>query len=246
METTPARNTARSRRRRSLIAHPAVATRAAGQVTVQAGESVVAHVARPTATAAHVATPVLVLILLAAPFLGAALSGCSLFSPREPEDPLAEGGTFEQPDTPEQVIENIEASVAELNTLNYRRSLRADLVFHPTATAESREPVFANWGRPQEEQYFSAMVAAASMNTGHQLRLNDQSFTILSDSEYLLDATYVLTINHSRPDAPSEAQGRLQWIIRQDAGGLWELAEWTDQELGSNPSWSNLKAEFMK
>ena len=38
-------------------------------------------------------------------------SACSLFSTREPEAPEAEGGTFFQPDTPEQVVENIESSI---------------------------------------------------------------------------------------------------------------------------------------
>ena len=174
------------------------------------------------------------------------LNSCSLFSTRDPEQPLTDAGTYEQPDTPEQVIENLTAAIGELNTLNYRRSLSEDLIFHPTASAESREPVFTNWGRSQEEQYFSALVGAASLNTGHQLRLYDESFTIVSNTEYLLDATYILTVNHRRPDAPSEVQGRMQWLIRQLSGGLWELVEWTDQELGSNSSWSDLKAEFIK
>ncbi|GMQ81171.1 MAG: hypothetical protein BMS9Abin05_0602 [Rhodothermia bacterium] len=173
-------------------------------------------------------------------------TGCSLFSTRTPDEPLADAGTFSQPDTPEQVIDNIIAAVREMNALNYRRSLNDDLLFHPTATAEARESVFANWGRAQEDQYFTAAAAAAKLNTGHGLVLNDQSFTIVSDTQFLLDATYVLTINHRRPDAPSEVQGRLQWLIEQGSNGLWDLEEWTDQELGGRTSWSDLKAEFMK
>ena len=138
------------------------------------------------------------------------------------------------------------AAVGELNALNYRRSLHEGLVFRPTASAEAREAIFANWGRAQEDQYFTAAAAAANLNSGHGLILNDRTFTISSDTEYILDATYVLTINHQRPDAPSNVQGRLQWIITQGQGGLWELEEWTDQELADNVSWSDLKAEFMK
>ncbi len=172
--------------------------------------------------------------------------GCSLFSTRTPDNPLTDAGTFSQPDTPEQVIDNIIAAIAELNTLNYRRSLNEELAFHATASADARETVFVNWGRAQEEQYFSAATAAASLNTGHGLVLNDRSFTILSDTEFVLDATYILTINQRQPDIPSEGQGRLHWVIEQGPGGLWDLTEWTDQELGSNSSWSDLKAEFMK
>ena len=174
-----------------------------------------------------------------------ALSSCSLFSTRSPEDPVTEAGTYSQPDTPEQVIENIETAVSEMNALNYRRSLSDALKFQPTATAEARESVFANWGRTQEEQYFTSMAAAASLSSGHGIALNDRSFAIVSDSRYVLDATYVLTVNHRRPDAPTEVQGRLRWIIEQGTDGLWILTEWTDQELGSIPSWSDLKAEFI-
>lgn len=174
------------------------------------------------------------------------LSGCSVFSTREPEDPLGDTGSFVQADTPEQVIENLQAAVAELNTLNYRRSLSEQFTFQPTASAQARETVFLSWSRSQEEQYFSAMVAAASLSEGHSLQLNDESLTLLSESEFVLDATYVLTVNHRRAEVPVRVQGRLQWILRQGEDGLWALEEWIDQELGTEPSWSDLKAEFTK
>ncbi len=173
------------------------------------------------------------------------MAGCSLFSTRDPAEPITDSGTFIQPDTPEQVIENIQAAISELNTLNYRRSFNELLLFRPTATAEARETVFLNWGRSQEEQYFSAMVASANSGTGHNLALNDRSFAIVSDSRFVLDATYVLTLNHNRPDADTRVQGRLQWVIEQGQDGLWSLTEWTDQELGLSASWSDLKAVFI-
>ena len=90
------------------------------------------------------------------------------------------------------------------------------------------------------------MVAAAALNTGHSFQLNDQSLTLLDENEFILDATYFLTINHRRTEVPTQVQGRLQWILKQDGAGLWALVEWTDQELGNEASWSDLKAEFMK
>ena len=89
------------------------------------------------------------------------------------------------------------------------------------------------------------MTEAASLNTGHDILL-DASFTIIDESTYVLEGTYVVTINHRRPDTPTEFQGRLRWVVTQGDDGLWELSEWTDQELGSVPSWSDLKAEFVK
>jgi hypothetical protein len=177
---------------------------------------------------------------------GLTWSGCSVFSTREPEEPLSDTGSFIQPDTPEQVIENLQSAIAELNTLNYRRSLAEDLSFQPTATAQARESVFLSWSRSQEEQYFSALVAAASLNQGHSLQLNDQTLTLLSADEFVLDATYVLSVNHRRTEVPTRVQGRLQWMLSQGEDGLWSMQDWIDQELGSEPSWSDLKAEFTK
>jgi hypothetical protein len=176
----------------------------------------------------------------------AILPACSILDTRDPETPIIGGGTFDQPDTPEQVIDNLQAAISELNTLNYRRSLAEDLAFRPTATAEARDAVWSGWGRPQEEQYFGTMVAAASSGAGHRLELNDRSFTLVDESHYRLDATYVLTVNHSRPDAPVSVQGRLAWTIEQRSDGLWELSAWTDQELGAGATWSDLKAEFVQ
>lgn len=177
---------------------------------------------------------------------GLFVTGCSVFSTREPEEPLSDTGTYIQPDTPEQVIDNVQSAIAELNTLNYRRSMAEDMSFQPTATAQARESVFLSWSRSQEEQYFSALVAAASLNQGHSLQLNDRTLTLLSENEFVLDATYVLSVNHRRTEVPTQVQGRLQWMLRQGEDGLWALQEWTDQELGSEPSWSDLKAEFTK
>ncbi|WP_228350698.1 hypothetical protein [Rhodocaloribacter litoris] len=174
------------------------------------------------------------------------LAGCDVFSPRTPEPPLEGGGTYEQPDTPEQVVANLQAAVAELNTLNYRRSLAEDLTFKPTATAEARDPIWTGWSRAEEERYFSTLAAAAQPGGGHRLDLNDRTLTLVDENRYLLDATYVLSVNHRRTDAPTTVQGRLQWVLTRDGDGLWHLREWTDQELGNNPSWSDLKAAFVQ
>ncbi len=174
------------------------------------------------------------------------LSSCGVFDPREPELPTDEGGTFIQPDTPEQGVENLQASIAELNTLNYRRSLADALAFTPTATAEAQTPIWSGWSLAEEERYFSTLVAAAQPNGIHRLDLNDRTFTVLDAERTLLDATYLLTVTHRRADVPTTVQGRLVWTLIQGPDGLWELAEWTDQELGDNPSWSDLKAAFVQ
>lgn len=177
--------------------------------------------------------------------LAVAVAGCDLFAPRAPEDPIGEAGTFQQPDTPDLVVSNLRAAVAELNTDNYRRSLAEDFVFVPTADAEARHPALTGWTRAEEISYFTTLAEAARLHSGHELRLADQVVNP-GETEYVLEASYILTVHHGRPGVPETVQGRLVWEIAQDEDGLWRLARWTDQTLGSGSSWSDLKAEFVQ
>ena len=172
------------------------------------------------------------------------LAGCALFDTREPEPPIAEGGTYLQPDTPEQVVENVTAAISELNTLNYRRSFADDFEFQPTSTAEASFPIWSGWDVTSEEQYFSALSAAARFGSNHRLQLTDRNPTPVSDRLSIVDSNYQLTVNHNRPEIPTAVEGQLRWEIEQGADGLWRLVRWTDRELGGMPSWSDLKAEF--
>lgn len=177
------------------------------------------------------------------------LTGCGVFDPRTPEAPDSGGGTFLQPDTPERVAENLQNAIAELSDQNYIRSLAIDFAFEPTVSAAAREPLlWTDWGRAQEGTYFGRLKDAAAPFDGHSLELIDVTRTIVTDTRFVVDASYLLTVRHSRTDegVPIEVQGRLIWEIVQGADGLWQLQRWTDQELGTEPSWSDLKAAFVK
>ncbi len=174
------------------------------------------------------------------------LAACDLFAPRTPEEPVGQAGTYYQPVTPDVVVENLRASVAELNAANYRRSLDLQLEFEPTAIAEARDPsLWASWGRAEENSYFTTMAEAARQQSGHVLRLEDET-TELGETRYTLDAHYILIVRHGREGVPDTLQGRLIWEIAQGADGLWALSKWTDQLVGNASSWSDLKAEFGK
>lgn len=176
-----------------------------------------------------------------------ALAGCDLFSTRAPEPPVAESGTFRQPDTPDQVIANLQAAITEMNAQNYRRSFAEAFTFTPTDHAMAQNASLWNgWGRDAEERYFSTLVAAARLTTGNALQLTDETLSVVDETRFVLDATYLLTINHRRPNLPVTFQGRLVWTLQQGPDGLWRLQEWTDRAAGAGPSWSDLKAEFAK
>lgn len=189
-----------------------------------------------------------VLLSAAAVLLAALLgTGCDLFSARTPEPPTEAGGTFLQPDTPEQVIANVQAAIQELSPLNYRRSFAADLDVEPTPAALARDPsVWNGWGLTEEERYFSTLAAAAQFASGHELRFADDVLSIVDSERYVFDATYTLTVQHRRPNAPTTVAGTLTWTLTQAPDGLWRIQTWTDRSEGTAPSWSDLKVEFVQ
>lgn len=183
----------------------------------------------------------LVLLLLA--------SGCSVFDTREPDPPETGAGTWLQPDTPDRVVRNIQNAISEMNSQNYIRSLGADFVFEPSVTANAREPsLWSSWAVSEEETYFRTLAASSNLLSGHSLQLLDVTENVVGDEQYVMDANYILTVQHSRAadDIPTVFQGHLVWDIRRSAEGLWHLLSWTDQETQNLPSWSELKSTFVK
>ncbi len=179
-------------------------------------------------------------------FVAATLSsGCGVFDTRTPEPPIVDGSQFLQPDTPEQVIQNIELAVGQKSPQNYRRSLSPGFLFTPTATAAARSSIWLNWSTTEEEQYFTTAIAATPESSNASLELNDRTFSVVDESTARLDATYVLRIDHSRQDAPTTAQGRLTWQFEKGDDGLWYLSTWVDQEIENQISWSDFKESFV-
>jgi len=172
------------------------------------------------------------------------LASCDVFGARTPEPPAGEAGTWLQPVAPDIVIENLRAAVKELNAANYRRSIDPKFVFIPTVEAYAQAPdQWNNWNHSQENGYFVTVAEASKGSSGNILRLED-STAELGDTEYILDAHYVLVIKHGSQQIADTLQGRLTWVITKKTDGLWTLTAWNDQSVESEDSWSDLKAEF--
>ena len=172
------------------------------------------------------------------------LASCDVFGTRIPEPPVGEAGTWLQPVAPDLVVDNLRAAVTELNAANYRRSLDQEFMFTPTAAAHARDPdQWTNWDHAQENGYFITVAEAAKGSSGNLLRLEDAK-TELSETEYILDAHYLLLIQHGSQQIADTLQGRLVWVITKKVDGLWVLKRWSDQSIGTEDSWSDLKAEF--
>jgi hypothetical protein len=181
------------------------------------------------------------LVLVAAAWLG---GGCDALSTRTPEPP-AGASTFVQPDTPEIVLANLTAALAERSPSSYRRSLSPDLVFTPSREAAARFAFWDGWGAPEEETSFRTLVASAQPAAEFSLSLATTAPAQVTPDTWTLDTEYVLIVPHQRAEAPTRVQGRLQWTIARGSDNLWSLSEWTD-EATNGPTWSNLKALFFQ
>jgi hypothetical protein len=184
--------------------------------------------------------PSLILLLM--------VTGCDLFTPRAPEPPIAGSGTFLQPDTPQIVIQNMQAAIADLNAGNYRRSLSDDINILPSAGAVARDPVLATWTLAEEQRFVSTIMASASnpTKTRDNSLLFSNAQTIFEESTARYEAAYVLQLNHRRVDTPTTAQGQLMWEMTRGNDGLWRITRWADYEDGPSATWSDLRAAFAR
>ena len=179
------------------------------------------------------------------------LSGCSLFETRDAEEPGGgNSAVFLQPDRPEVVLDNLIASVRGMSAFNYVRCLSANgFTFTPTVSAQQTYPdVFAGWDASSEEIWFTQLSTAAAQTTGHQLTLTNISTEIPSTMERQIVANYSLTVYHNRASqgVPNLVRGRFVLTLVSGEDGLWSIREWTDISVGTDPSWSDLKALFTR
>lgn len=179
------------------------------------------------------------------------MSGCSLFETRNAEEP---GGgnmaVFLQPDRPEVVLENLISSIRGMSAFNYVRCLSSEgFTFTPTISARQTYPdVFTGWDAASEEVWFTQMSTAAALTTGHQLTLTNIITEIPSLTVRQIVANYSLTVYHNRASqgVPNLVRGRFVLTMVSGENGLWSIQGWTDISVGSEPSWSDLKALFTR
>lgn len=185
------------------------------------------------------------------------LTGCGVFETRTPEPPDEGGGSagFQQPDRPEQVIENLQNAVSDMNSLNYMRNLLeseaggASFSFTPSSAALDNDPsVWQNWSREDEATYFNNLVTATQNQSGHRLVIADLERITLPEGGERITASYTLTVLHNRTasDIPTVASGSFLMDLVQDENGLWYIQSWTDNAAGSSFTWSDIKATFLR
>ena len=177
-------------------------------------------------------------------------SSCGIFQTRGPENPVQASANFTPPTEPSIVFSNMENAFRDLNALNYQKSFsdttaggRA-FVFEPTSQALSKYGVFLAWTKQSELQYFSNFETQLSQGGVPSLVLSFTSQNVGSDSA-LFEASYQLTIPHTKAGVSQGAQGHAQFYLRKDNFQNWAVWRWVDlANQAGDFTWSDFKGEF--
>lgn len=190
------------------------------------------------------------IVSICAALVATLAASCDLLQTRSPESPLHGGSTFRPPTSPDIVIDNLKAAVAEKDRQNYMRCLadstllRRAYEFVPTIEARAHNPgVFEDWTLFSEEQYFKKLSESNSSGTS-RVDFDGSPPSRIADDEVLYTARYHLIFQHQNSSIAQEARGTAQFYIARDNHGTWSIYRWVDLRGTSDVTWSDFKASF--
>ncbi len=180
------------------------------------------------------------------------MESCNIFETRTPESPAQTSSSFNPPVNASDVFDNLTHAFADLNTVNYLKSLSDStptgrtFQFEPSAQARSQYiGVFMTWTKQSEQQYFDNMRSKIPSGSSASLVFSLNPVSLQSDSAQY-DATYQLTIPHTQSNIPKVFQGQAQFfLIRDRLSSTWSIWRWVDlRDAQNDPGWSDLKGAF--
>jgi hypothetical protein len=182
------------------------------------------------------------------------LSGCGLFSTREPEEPA--GGSnveWEFPRSPEIVVDNLETAVGRRSSVDYMKTFdlgdvsSADFVFIPDPGAAANNPGrFDAWNLERERNYAQSLFSPTNLPLDSLAELfleMSREPAVMGDSADL-SAEYELNIGHTHAGAPRRMRGYLDFSLKRAENGGWYVWRWQDKQITGSFCWSDLKAQF--
>ena len=179
------------------------------------------------------------------------ISGCDLFSTREPELPENRQSNWIPPLSPDQVILNLQNSFYERIAENFIRCLvdtaysEAVYVFDPDPeVAVEYFSVFENWSLQNEEAVIRQLFSIIPDENTAFLVFSEENWELYGSENAIYAAQYRLELHHTQPGIDSVFQGFLIYHLSPDNRGEWSVTQWIDNGISGSESWSRLKAVF--
>jgi hypothetical protein len=180
-----------------------------------------------------------------------ALSGCTLFETRSPEEPSGGAVPFQQPTSKDIVVANFKNAISQRSEYNFISCFDTSgaYVFEPSA--EARPNFSGSWTLDDERRTFVAMLSKISPVARFNVLFANSEFSLLNSGadSVLFTADYILRADHSDSLlVPTRAAGTLTFTIAANReNGLWSIRRWTDSRSESDSAgvtWSFLKGYF--
>ncbi len=182
------------------------------------------------------------------------LLGCELFEPRTAEPPgnQVDPYSFQQPTTPEKVLENISnafpASKQDyyLDVLVEGLADETGFAFDPDpAVAEGHGGLFDNWGYVEEATFITNLFQRMSESGIQNFQWSDLQLETIGDQTQI-QAVYAaqLSLIQSRDPLPTHLAGRAYLTLLRGEDQLYRILTWQDLSTDTLPSWSELKASL--
>jgi hypothetical protein len=158
---------------------------------------------------------------------------CSLFEPRVPEDPSDDGVVWQDPTSPDIVVENMQSALNGLS-VQYTNCFAESFVFYADTNDIDEYPSynFADWTLDVEgftvSQLFSIVPEDSTVSAVFTVHSEHPDPAAPSDSVTIY-RDYAITVpqsQHSGTGTPAVGIAELKMI--EDEYGLWTIKEWRD------------------
>lgn len=173
------------------------------------------------------------------------LSGCDLFSTRDPESPDNKTSSYKPPVTPDVVLDNLISAIQEKNVDNYMRNFIDTTAtsfrysYNPSGGYETR---FLNWGLDNERQYFQNLRLQTSGTPSLTFSNRTEQNRTANTTEYVAD--YFLIFPHKVSTIATQVRGYLHFYLCTNSQLQWGIYRWDDVKTVSDSTWSYLKYSF--
>ncbi len=176
------------------------------------------------------------------------LLSCSLFDPRDPEEPSQGGVTWLTPTSPDIVVENMQSALNGESVL-YLDCLDDSFVFHADTNDIDDYPLmnFADWTKSVENltvsQLYSALTTDSTV-TAEFLMVSSNPDPPAPEDSVIIYRNYTILI----PGAEySPAFGIAELHLVEDGEGLWQILSWHDaryEQSSPEKTWGVIKAVY--
>jgi hypothetical protein len=172
------------------------------------------------------------------------LSGCGLFSTRNPELPDVGRGSWEIPRVPEDVLTNLRDALSERNAVNYLLSFDAETFeFEADPEALQQNSSMVDWDYQDESDHISRLFSEGTLPRDSTVAVVFLTVepTILGDSAEVI-ADYSLRAEVALSGSPGLMAGTAHFFLRIGEAGYWTIYYWRDQRTEEQSTWSDLKS----